>query len=161
MMAARGRRPWRFLGAAAILAACVGGAAPAAGQRIESIIDLTPTETQPDSRQQGMGEGIACMDINARAMEATLVIRQHASVLSVGFDAGGRAEAMVLLSWLDQWTGRLRALVDLGEFAQCMDEGDMETYRRAVAAGAQIGNQARQDLLRAPPQAQAPARQRR
>lgn len=161
MIAARGRRPGPLLRAVAVLAGLLGTVAPATSQRIESIIDLTPMETEAETPQQARGAGVACVDINARAMEASLVIRQHASALSVGFDAGGRAEALVLLSWLDHWTGRLRGLVDLGEYAQCMDEGDMETYRRAAATGAQIGNQARQDLLRTPPPAAAPARQRR
>lgn len=102
---------------------------------------------------------IPCSEINNRAMEATLVIRQHASALSIGIPPEARGQAMVMLAWLDQWTGRLRGLIDLGEFSQCLDDGDAETYRRALASAAQIGNQAREDLLR--PARQPQPRQRR
>lgn len=157
MMGGPGRMAGRLPLAIAVLAPLFCHSAQAVGQQIDSITDVTPMEAP--GQQDGAGGSVSCVDINARAMEATFVIRQHASVLSVGFDARGRAEALVTLSWLDQWTGRLMGLVDLGEYAQCMDEGDMETYRRAAATGAMIGNQARQDLLRASPAASA--RQRR
>jgi hypothetical protein len=142
------------------LAASLGLAAPAAAQM---QIEMIETIEEPDpSASQPRDGSVPCSEINNRAMEASLVIRQHASALSAGFEPEARAQAMVLLAWLDQWTGRLRGLVDLGEFTQCLDEGDSETYRRALATAARVGNQARSDLLQAAtrPQAQ-PAQQQR
>lgn len=104
---------------------------------------------------------VPCSEINNRAMEATLVIRQHASALSMGFEADARPQALQLLAWLDQWSGRLRGLVDLGEYSLCLDEGDAETYRRALASAARVGNGVREDLLRPARPAQQPHRPRR
>ncbi len=137
------------------LAAVLGIAMPAAAQmQIETIEELDPSG---GAQRDG---SVPCSEINNRAMEASLVIRQHAVALSAGFEPEARPQAMVLLAWLDQWTGRLRGLVDLGEFTQCLDEGDSESYRRALATAARVGNQARSDLLQAParPQPQ-PAQQ--
>jgi len=132
---------WPALG----LAAALGMAMPAAGQmQIETIEEAEPA---PNGQRDG---SVPCSEINNRAMEASLVIRQHAVALSAGFEPEARPQAMVLLAWLDQWTGRLRGLVDLGEFTQCLDEGDTESYRRALATAARVGNQARSDLLQAP-----------
>jgi len=147
--------PWRALG----LAAALGVAMPAAAQmQIDTIEEIDPPS---DGQRDG---SVPCSEINNRAMEASLVIRQHASALSAGFSPDARPQAMVLLAWLDQWTGRLRGLVDLGEFTQCLDEGDSETYRRALAAAARVGNQVRGDLLQPaarPQPAQQPAQQQR
>ncbi len=118
------------------------GIAPMARAQME-IIDLT----EPGGGGGG-GGSIACSEINNRAMEATLVVRQHASVLSLGIDTEARPQAAVQLAWLDQWTGRLRGFLDVGEFFQCLDEGDAETYRRALAMAVRVGNQARDELLR-------------
>lgn len=138
---------------AAGLLLLLSGAAPAAAQM--EIVGETP----------GMGGGgsVACGEINARAMEASLVVRQHASALSAGFEPDARPQAMVMLAWLDQWTGRLRGLVDVGQSADCLDDGDAETYRRALVAAARVGNQAREELLRIPraPQAAQQQQQRR
>lgn len=96
----------------------------------------------------GPGGSVSCSEINNRAMEATLVIRQHASVLSTGIDPDGRVQGMVTLAWLDQWAGRLRGLVDVGEFSSCLDDGDLESYRRTLAMAARVANTARDELLR-------------
>ena len=96
----------------------------------------------------GGNSTIPCSEINNRAMEATLVIRQHASALSVGFEPDARPQAMQMLAWLDQWAGRLRGFVELGEYSMCLDDGDTETYRRALVSAQRIANQARDDLLR-------------
>ena len=94
------------------------------------------------------GGMVSCSELNNRAMEATLVIRQHASVLSFGIEEEARAQGFVALGWLDQWTGRLRGLVDVAESAQCFDDGDAETYRRALATATRVANTAREELLR-------------
>ena len=96
----------------------------------------------------GPGGSVSCSEINNRAMEATLVIRQHASALSAGIDPDARAQGIVQLAWLDQWTGRLRGLVDVAEFSSCLDDGDLESYRRALAMAARVANTARDELLR-------------
>ena len=128
------------LGAAAL----IGLAVPARAQM--EIIGDAP----------GSGQGsVSCEEVNNRAREATLVIRQHASALSAGFEPEARSQAMVLLAWLDQWTGRLRGLVDMAEGSDCFDDGDAETYRRALQTAARVGNQAREDILRVPPSAEA------
>ena len=106
----------------------------------------------------GPGGSIPCSEINNRAMEATLVIRQHASALSFGFEPDARLQAIQLLAWLDQWAGRLRGFVELGEYSMCLDDGDTETYRRALVSAQRIANQAREDLLR-PVRAPQPAQQ--
>jgi hypothetical protein len=148
-IAAGRARPWphlvpsalRGLAVLALLAAFAGPA----------LAQMDPAEEEPEEPPtvvMSAPASIPCGEVNNRAMEATLVIRQHASVLSVGFEDEARGEALVLLAWLDQWAGRLRGLVDLGEFSQCLDDGDAETYRRALASAAAIGNQAREDLLR-------------
>jgi hypothetical protein len=110
--------------------------------------DQPPVEVRPG--------GVSCGTINARAMEASLVLRQHASALSVGIDPEARAQGMVLLAYLDQWAGRLRGLVDLGDFAECLDDGEAETYRRALAAATRVANQAREELYRRAPPPPAP-----
>jgi hypothetical protein len=93
-------------------------------------------------------------------MEASLVIRQHASALSVGIDPEARAQGMVLLAYLDQWSGRLRGLVDLGDFSDCLDDGEAETYRRALAVATRVANQAREELYRRPGPPPAPRNRR-
>lgn len=118
------------------------GVAPSVHAQME-ITDLSES-----GAPGGNGGSISCSEINNRAMEATLVVRQHASVLSLGIDAEARPQAAVQLAWLDQWTGRLRGFLDVGEFFQCLDEGDAETYRRALAMATRVGNQARDELLR-------------
>jgi hypothetical protein len=140
--------------APAALALVLCGALSGTAARAQGMDIVEETDSAP---AQG---SIPCSEINNRAMEATLVIRQHASALSIGFAPDTRGQAMVMLAWLDQWTGRLRGLVDLGEFSQCLDDGDAETYRRVLASASQIGNQAREDLLR-PAARQAPPRPRR
>jgi hypothetical protein len=133
------------LAEAVLLAFVLALSGPAAAQMAPSQDD--PAE-EPPAVVMSAPFSIPCSEVNNRAMEATLVIRQHASVLSVGFEAEGRADALVLLAWLDQWAGRLRGLIDLGEFSQCLDDGDAETYRRALASASAIANQAREDFLR-------------
>ncbi|MEO3474069.1 hypothetical protein AAFN86_19525 [Roseomonas sp. CAU 1739] len=118
---------------------------------------------QSDESGGGGGGSVSCVELNSRAMEATLVIRQHASVLSTGLDPEGRSQAIVVLAWLDQWTGRLRGLVDVAEFSSCLDDGDLETYRRALAMATRVANTARDELLRpvrAMTQPQPPQRRR-
>jgi len=134
---------------AAILLLAGLAAAPVARAQVDA-----PPEAAPP-----VGS-VSCTEINNRAMEATLVIRQHASALSAGFDADGRAQAVVTLAWLDQWAGRLRGLVDVGEFSSCLDDGDLEGYRRALAMAARVANTARDELLR-PGRAQQPQQRRR
>jgi hypothetical protein len=137
-----------------VLLALACAAAPAAYAQPGSVEmppaedDAPPTEVRPG--------GASCGTINARAMEATLVIRQHASALSAGIDAEARAQGLVLLAYLDQWAGRLRGLIDLGDYTECLNDGEAETYRRALATATRVGNQAREDLFRVPraPQAQ-------
>ncbi len=104
---------------------------------------------EPADAPMASGGAVSCSEINNRAMEATLVIRQHASALSAGFEADARPQAMVLLAWLDQWTGRLQGLVDVADFSSCLDDGDAETYRRVLAMAARVANTAREELLRA------------
>jgi hypothetical protein len=104
----------------------------------------------PDAPPEAGGGGVSCSELNNRAMEATLVIRQHASALSAGIDPDAKAQGMVQLAWLDQWTGRLRGLVDVAEFSSCLDDGDLESYRRALAMAARVANTAREELLRPP-----------
>lgn len=104
---------------------------------------------------------VPCSELNNRAMEATMVIRQHASTLSFGIDQDTKVQGSVTLGWLDQWAGRLRGLVDVAESAGCFDDGDIETYRRALATATRVANTARDELLRpgrATAQQQAPRR---
>ena len=116
----------------------------------------TPARAQSDS------SGVSCSEVNNRAMEATMVVRQHASALSTGINPDDRQQGVVTLAWLDQWAGRLRGLVDIGEFSSCLDEGDLETYRRALAAATRVSNTAREELLRpARPTNQQPQQRRR
>ncbi|WP_198371663.1 hypothetical protein [Roseomonas rosulenta] len=110
-------------------------------------MEMPPAEDEPPTTEVRPG-GASCGTINARAMEASLMIRQHASALSIGIDPELRAQGMVLLAFLDQWTGRLRGLVDLGEYTDCLDDGEAETYRRALATAVRVGNQAREELYR-------------
>lgn len=147
-------RRWgcRVAVALACLAAPAAHAQPGSIEMPPAEDDAPPTEVRPG--------GASCGTINARAMEATLVIRQHASALSVGIDADSRPQGIVLLAYLDQWAGRLRGLVDLGEFTECLDDGEAETYRRALATATRVGNQAREELFRAP-RAQQPQQQQR
>lgn len=139
----------------AVLALLLAPGRPAVAQMTTSQ-DEPPEE--PPAVVMSAPFSIPCSEVNNRAMEATLVIRQHASALSVGFESDARAEALVLLAWLDQWAGRLRGLIDLGEFSQCLDDGDAETYRRALVSASAIANQARQDVLRPARPAQRPRR---
>lgn len=122
------------------------------------LLAAVPARAEMEIVGEGPGSGqgsVPCDELNNRAREATLVIRQHASALSLGFEADARSQALVLLAWLDQWTGRLRGLVDVAEFSECLDEGDAETYRRALVTAARVGNQAREEILRVPPPAAA------
>lgn len=122
------------------------------------LLCAAPARAQMEIVGEGPGSGqgsVPCDELNNRAREATLVIRQHASALSLGVQADTRPQALVLLAWLDQWSGRLRGLVDVAEFSECLDEGDAETYRRALVTAAQVGNQAREEILRVPPPATA------
>ena len=112
--------------------------APMAHAQVDAPADVAPSG----------GGSVSCAELNNRAMEATLVIRQHASVLSTGIDPDAKAQGMVTLAWLDQWAGRLRGLVDVGEFSACLDDGDLETYRRTLAMAARVANTAREELLR-------------
>ena len=133
------RSSWRVGGAAATLIAALLLVQPARAQS---------DEPAAGGGSSGPGSSIPCSEINNRAMEATMVLRQHASALSVGFEADARAQAAVMLAWLDQWAGRLRGYVELGEFSACLDDGDTETYRRALVAAQRVANQTREDLLR-------------
>ena len=126
--------------------------APAAHAQTDAPADMT-----------GAGASVSCTELNNRAMEATLVIRQHASTLSIGIEAEAKAQGIVTLAWLDQWTGRLRGLVDVAEFSSCLDDGDLETYRRVLAMATRVANTARDELLRparATTQQQPPQRRR-
>ena len=112
----------------------------------------TGGEEAPEGAPQRGGGGSAfCTEVNARAYEASLVIRQHANALAAGFEPDARPQALQMLAWLDQWIGRLRVLVDLGDGAQCLDEGEAETYRRALVLAARVGNQVREEVLRPVP----------
>ena len=111
--------------------------APAAHAQTDAQADMT-----------GAGASVSCTELNNRAMEATLVIRQHASTLSTGIEAEAKAQGIVTLAWLDQWTGRLRGLVDVAEFSSCLADGDLETYRRVLAMATRVANTARDELLR-------------
>jgi hypothetical protein len=144
MAAASGLRRWGLI-ALVVLASAAAPAAHAQPGSIEmppAEDDASPTEVRPG--------GASCGTINARAMEASMVIRQHASALSAGIDPDARAQGLVLLAYLDQWAGRLRGLVDLGDFTECLNEGEAETYRRALATATRVGNQAREELFRVP-----------
>lgn len=130
-----------------------------------AALAVTPAaRAQMDAPAEATGPdgSVPCAELNSRAMEATLVIRQHASALSVGIDQEARAQGVVTLAWLDQWAGRLRGLVDIGEFAGCLDDGDLESYRRALAMATRVANTARDELLRparaTPPQSAPPRR---
>lgn len=139
------------------LALACATAAPAARAQPDSV-EMPPAEDDQPPVEVRPG-GVSCGTLNARAMEASLVIRQHASALSVGIDPEARAQGLVLLAYLDQWTGRLRSLIDLGEYADCLDDGEAETYRRALATATRVGNQAREELYR-PVRAPQPQPQR-
>ena len=140
--------------AVALLGLSVARAQPGSIEMPPAEEDAPPVVVRPG--------GASCSTINARAMEATLVIRQHASALSAGVDPDGRAQGIVLLAYLDQWAGRLRGLMDLGEFTECMDDGEAETYRRALVTASRTANQAREELFRASraPQPQQPRNRR-
>ena len=130
-----------------------GRAGGAAATLIAALLLVQPARAQSDEPEagggsSGPGSSIPCSEINNRAMEATLVIRQHASALSVGFEPDARPQAIQMLAWLDQWAGRLRGFVELGEYSMCLDDGDTETYRRALVSAQRVANQARDDLLR-------------
>lgn len=113
-----------------------------------------PQEPRDESSGPSPSAPPQCIEYNSRAYEAALVVRQHAASLSAGFEPEARPQALQILGWMDQWMGRLRVLVELAEGTQCLDEGDLETYRRALAIAVQVGNQARADILRPvrPPQ---------
>jgi GNAT superfamily N-acetyltransferase len=141
---------------ALLVLACAAGTSAARAQM--GSVEMPPAEDEaPVEVRPG---GVACGTLNARAMEASLVIRQHASALSAGVDPDARAQGVVLLAYLDQWAGRLRGLIDLGEFADCMDDGEAETYRRALATATRVGNQAREELYRPVRAPQQPTQQR-
>lgn len=153
MQAASVLRRWalRAMVALACAAAPAVHAQPGSMEMPPAEDDAPPTEVRPG--------GASCGTINARAMEASLVIRQHASALSTGIDPDARAQGLVLLAYLDQWAGRLRGLVDLGDFTECLNDGEAETYRRALATATRVGNQAREELYRVP-RAPQPQQQR-
>jgi hypothetical protein len=136
---------WLRRGAFCVLLVLVGAAAQA--QVAPDSIEMPPVEEDMPPVEVRPG-GASCSTINNRAMEASLVIRQHASALSVGITAETRAQGIVVLAYLDQWAGRLRGLIDLGEFTECLDDGEAETYRRALNVANRVGNQARADLFR-------------
>ena len=141
-----------------------GGVAVLALVALVAALPALAQSDEPDAAGGGPGASIPCTEINNRAMEATLVIRQHASALSFGFEPDARPQAIQMLAWLDQWAGRLRGFVELGEYSMCLDDGDTETYRRALVSAQRIANQARDDLLRpvrAPQQTQQQQRPRR
>ncbi len=150
MKAASVLRRWAFVAMVTLACAAVPSAhaQPGSMEMPPAEDDAPPTEVRPG--------GASCGTINARAMEASLVIRQHASALSTGIDPDARAQGLVLLAYLDQWAGRLRGLVDLGDYTECLNDGEAETYRRALATATRVGNQAREELFRVPraPQAQ-------
>ena len=108
----------------------------------------TSSEEAPEGADPRGGGSTFCTEVNARAYEASLVIRQHANALGAGFETDARPQALQMLAWLDQWMGRLRVLVDLGDAAQCLDEGEAETYRRALVMATRVGNQVREEVLR-------------
>ena len=150
-------------GALGVVLALAGAPAGLQAREPVEVIDMPPVEEEAPPVEVRPG-GVSCATINARAMEATLVIRQHASALSVGIDPEARAQGMVLLAYLDQWAGRLRSLVDLGDFSECLDDGEAESYRRALATANRVANQAREDLFRitrAPQPQSQPQRNRR
>lgn len=121
----------------AILLPALLAVAPAAHAQVDAPADATVT-----------GGLVPCSELNNRAMEATLVIRQHASVLSPGIEQDSRVQGIVTLGWLDQWAGRLRGMLDVAESIACFDDGDIETYRRALAMATRVANTAREELLR-------------
>lgn len=126
-------------------------AACAAAVALAMLATAPPVRGQADAPEETPNEqasSVPCSEINNRAMEATLVVRQHASQLSFGFESDARGQAAVMLAWLDQWAGRLRGFLEVGEFSGCLDEGDAETYRRALASATRVANQTREDLLR-------------
>jgi hypothetical protein len=155
----KGAASWLRRAAVCALFALAFAAVPGAARAQPVTMDMPPPEDDQPPVEVRPG-GVSCGTINARAMEASLVIRQHASALSVGIDPEARAQGMVLLAYLDQWSGRLRGLVDLGDFAECLDDGEAETYRRALAVATRVANQAREELYRRAP-APAPPRNRR
>ncbi|NMJ44226.1 hypothetical protein GWK16_23465 [Roseomonas sp. JC162] len=135
---------WRRSPVAGLLGGFLLLVQPAAAQ--------TGGEDATDGGAGRSGGGSAfCTEINARAFEASLVIRQHSSSLSAGFETDARPQALQMLAWLDQWMGRLRTLVELGDAAQCLDEGEAETYRRALVMASRVGNQVRDEVLRPVP----------
>ncbi len=150
---------WLRRGAFCVLLFLAGAAAQA--QAPLDSIDMPPVEEEMPPVEVRPG-GASCSTINNRAMEASLVIRQHASALSVGITAETRAQGIVLLAYLDQWAGRLRGLIDLGDFTECLDDGEAETYRRALVLANRVGNQAREDLFRSlrAPQPETPRNRR-
>lgn len=113
-----------------------------------AVAPVARAQVDAPAESTASGGSVSCSELNNRAMEATLVIRQHASVLSTGIDPDAKAQGIVTLAWLDQWAGRLRGLVDVGEFSACLDDGDAETYRRTLAMAARVANTARDELLR-------------
>ncbi|NKE20112.1 hypothetical protein GWK15_24365 [Roseomonas oryzicola] len=140
----RAAAPVRRLWSGALLLAGLLLVQPATAQ--------TGGEEAPEGGAPRGGGGSAfCTEVNARAYEASLVIRQHSNALAAGFEPDARPQALQMLAWLDQWIGRLRVLVDLGDGAQCLDEGEAETYRRALVLAARVGNQVREEVLRPVP----------
>jgi hypothetical protein len=151
---------WLRRGAGCAMLALACAAAPGARAQPGSM-EMPPAEDDAPPVEVRPG-GASCGTINSRAMEASLVIRQHASALSVGIAPDARAQGIVLLAYLDQWAGRLRGLIDLGDFTECLDDGEAETYRRALALANRVGNQAREELYRAAraPQPEQPRNRR-
>jgi hypothetical protein len=154
MAAASGLR--RSAWCVTLVLACAAAASAALAQ--PGSMEMPPAEDEPPTEVRP--GGVSCGTINARAMEASLVIRQHASALSVGIDSESRAQGMVMLAYLDQWAGRLRGLIDLGDYSECLDDGEAETYRRALATATRVGNQAREELYRPVRAPQQPTQQR-
>jgi hypothetical protein len=150
---------WLRRGAVCGLVALTWAGAPGVALAQPATVEMPPMEEDQPPIEVRPG-GVSCQEINNRAMEASLVIRQHASALSVGIDPEARAQGMVLLAYLDQWSGRLRGLVDLGDFSDCLDDGEAETYRRALAVATRVANQAREELYRRPGPPPAPRNRR-
>jgi hypothetical protein len=121
-------------------------------------------QAQPEAPGDATTAGsVPCSQLNNTAIEATTVIRQYVSVLSTGIETERGARGMTALSWLDPWAGRPRGLVDVADVATRLDDGDMETYRRALAMATRVANTAQDELLRparAAIQQQPPPRRR-
>lgn len=151
----RAAASWLRRGAACCAILIMVGAAaqaqaPLAGPSVldsDEMIGTPPMEEEMPRVEIRPG-GASCSTISNRAMEASFVIAQHVNALAAGITPETRAQGLVLLAYLDQWAGRLRGLVDLGEFTECLDDGEAETYRRALVMANRMGNWAREQVYR-------------